>query len=44
MKGLILWLGVALVAAAPLAARAADKDFETVANAYVEDMLKAKAA
>jgi len=41
MKGLILWLGVALVAAAPLAARAADKDFETVANAYVEDMLKA---
>jgi uncharacterized protein (DUF885 family) len=41
MKALIMWLGVAAFAAAPLAARAADKDFVTVANAYVEDMLKA---
>jgi uncharacterized protein (DUF885 family) len=41
MKRLILWIGVAAVASASSAARAADKDFVTVANAYVEDMLKA---
>jgi hypothetical protein len=41
MKALLMVLGVAAIAVAPLAARAADKDFVTVANAYVEDMLKA---
>jgi len=40
MKALIVWLGMAALAAAPLSARAADKDFEKVANAYVEDLLK----
>jgi uncharacterized protein (DUF885 family) len=40
MKALIVWLGMAAVAAAPLSARAGDKDFEKVANAYVEDLLK----
>jgi uncharacterized protein (DUF885 family) len=40
MKALIVWLGMAAIAAAPLSARAGDKDFEKVANAYVEDLLK----
>jgi uncharacterized protein (DUF885 family) len=40
MRALIVWLGMAALAAAPLTARAADKDFEKVANAYVEDLLK----
>jgi uncharacterized protein (DUF885 family) len=41
MKALILCLGVTMMAGAAMTARAADKDFVTVANAYVEDMLKA---
>ena len=40
MKALILCLTVGLLAAAT-SAFAADKDFEAVANAYVEDLLKA---
>ncbi|HET6348234.1 MAG TPA: DUF885 domain-containing protein [Candidatus Krumholzibacteria bacterium] len=40
MKALIMWLGVATLLAGAAAANAADKDFETVANAYVEEMLK----
>lgn len=41
MKALIIGLMLVAVAGAPPAVRAADKDFVTVANAYVEDMLKA---
>jgi len=40
MKALIIGLGLAAVVAMPFSARAADKDFEKVANAYIEDMLK----
>jgi uncharacterized protein (DUF885 family) len=40
MKALILCLGVAMIAGVAMTARAADKDFEKVANAYVEDLLK----
>ena len=40
MKALILCLGVVMMAGVAMTARAADKDFEKVANAYVEDLLK----
>ena len=41
MKAWIVGLGVMAIVAANSVARAADKDFEAVANAYVEDLLKA---